>query len=452
VRDLVVALGAAPGSRARLLADGRPVGLDVELADAGIVDGATIQSATSERGGPPASAPPLELAVVGGLDAGRRYALASERTVVGRDIDDGVALRHASVSREHAAFTVHASGAVTATDLGSRNGTWRRGQALRGDVAVDPHDVLRLGAVQVVARSARREDRARRATTLAGLAAVVPFNRPPRPAPPGARAPLDVPEPPKPAAARGPFSIVAVLAPLLMAAVMVKVLGNPAFALFALLSPVMLLGSAVEQRRQRKRSTRREAGRYASDLARFASTFDAAIADELDHRRRALPDLAEVARRATLPSVQLWQRRTRHDDWLQLRAGIGDIVWRPPLTERSGARPTELDALLVDRSVLVDAPVDVDLSAGGIVGLVGGRDASLAVARALVVQAAVHHGPADLTIAVLVAAEAHAAWDWAKWLRWPTAGGGPRRCVSDRRGRARARRRLCGAHRAGRHR
>ena len=58
----------------------------------------------------------------------------------------------------------------------------------------------------------------------------------------------------------------------------------------------------------------------------------------------------------------------------------------------------------------------VELSEGGVVGIVGDRAAALAAARSLVCQAAVHHGPADLTIGVFVDEGREPDWEWAKWL------------------------------------
>lgn len=50
------------------------------------------------------------------------------------------------------------------------------------------------------------------------------------------------------------------------------------------------------------------------------------------------------------------------------------------------------------------------------VGLVGDRDAALALARALLLQAAVHHDPADLQVIVCTDRVGVEVWDWAKWL------------------------------------
>ena len=70
----------------------------------------------------------------------------------------------------------------------------------------------------------------------------------------------------------------------------------------------------------------------------------------------------------------------------------------------------------VDAAQLLAAPVEVDLSHGGVVGIAGDRTAALATARGLLCQAAVHHGPADLTIGVFVDPGREPEWDWCKWL------------------------------------
>ena len=129
-------------------------------------------------------------------------------------------------------------------------------------------------------------------------------------------------------------------------------------------------------------------------------------------REEQLTDPAEVFRRAGLPSVKLWQRRPADDDFLRLRAGIGRTPWSPAVPAGREAPPPEVTALLDQHGALSRSPVEVDLSAGGVVGIVGERSMALALARSLVAQAAVHHGPADLGIAVFGGDE----WDWVKWL------------------------------------
>jgi hypothetical protein len=51
--------------------------------------------------------------------------------------------------------------------------------------------------------------------------------------------------------------------------------------------------------------------------------------------------------------------------------------------------------------VLPKVPVIVDIAVGGVIGLEGDRGAALSAARALLCQAVVGSGPADLTVAAV---------------------------------------------------
>ena len=68
--------------------------------------------------------------------------------------------------------------------------------------------------------------------------------------------------------------------------------------------------------------------------------------------------------------------------------------------------------MLDEHALVPRSPVEVDLSSRGVVGIVGDRTMALALGRSLVCQAAVHHGPADLSVAVFGGDD----WDWTKWL------------------------------------
>ncbi|MDQ3106204.1 MAG: FtsK/SpoIIIE domain-containing protein, partial [Actinomycetota bacterium] len=111
----------------------------------------------------------------------------------------------------------------------------------------------------------------------------------------------------------------------------------------------------------------------------------------------------------------LWERRPGHGDVLQLRLGTGAVPWHPPLHDTSRRAAGAADAL-ASRVTLHEAPLDVDLGPGRVLGIVGEREAVEALLRSLVVQAATLHGPADLRIAVLTGADRASGWSFAKWL------------------------------------
>ena len=244
------------------------------------------------------------------------------------------------------------------------------------------------------------------------------------------------------------------LAPLLMAGVMVVVLGNPVFAIFALLSPVLAVGGHIESKRRAKKGRRRDAVRWAADLAQLRVALADAAGAEVVRRRALNPDPAEVRppRRAaehaalgtTAPARRLAPAPSRNR-----RRAVGRRRWpgsnRPPVTPTSSPPRPRSPCCLGVRS-----PSSSPTEASS--GSSGARPAALAVARSLLVQATVHHGPADLPVLVACDDGAVADWDWSKWLphvgrpergrppprRRPGAGRRPRRRAPRRRPRARS--------------
>jgi S-DNA-T family DNA segregation ATPase FtsK/SpoIIIE len=246
-------------------------------------------------------------------------------------------------------------------------------------------------------------------------AATAPFNRPPRPGRAPAGDPL-VPPNPKDVPPASKFSYITVLAPLVMAAAMVVILRDMRFAMFAMLSPVMAVGMWFEQKRRHARGLKEENERFTAALKEFEHQVRAAAEAETARRHRMIPDPATVVRRPALPATSLWQRRADSDDFLALHAGTGDVPWKPDLDRSAGSRLDEKVKDTLAAARLLAAPVLVDLTDAGVVGIVGPREGALALARSLLTQAAVHVGPADLTVGVFCDAGRADEWEWASWL------------------------------------
>jgi S-DNA-T family DNA segregation ATPase FtsK/SpoIIIE len=437
VGDLVDALrtgenGGGAGATGILL-DGRFCHADLALDEIGLHEGARVSLASAAPAMPAPSTAALELRVVAGLDCGQRNPLSPAGAVVGRDDEDALAMSDVAVSRRHLRVEPSPGGLrATVTDLGSVNGSWVEGRRIKEPTEVSPGTVFEAGDVAFML-AAVSEDRLeidpQRQARAGGL---VPFNRPPRAR---KRGPADALSPPEQVREQTPqkFSLVSAFAPLLLGGVMVILLHNILFALFMLLSPVMVIGSWWESRRQTGSATRSARRAHAEQLTRFTTEVTGRSAEVLTHLRQSLPDPAEIMRRATDPSPRLWERRPEHDDFLHLSAGLGDRIIRPPLDQRR-TPSAEAETVLAKNERIRMAPILVDLQNGGVVGIVGPRVATLAAARSLMCQAAVLHGPADLQIAVLTEPERSAEWDWAKWLphaRDASRGGDARLLAAD---------------------
>jgi S-DNA-T family DNA segregation ATPase FtsK/SpoIIIE len=421
VGDLLDALPDGAAARG-IVVDGRFCHVDLALSEIGLYEGARIHPASGAPELPEPSPTVLELRVVAGFDAGRRLPLTASGIVVGRDPDCDLELGDEGVSRRHLRVQPSPGGLrATVTDLDSVNGTWVEGHRIREAVDVEPGMVFEAGDVGFVIApriAALPVDPVRQAN----LAGTIPFNRPPRSRARAADASLTAPEEPG-EASRPRFSIASAVGPLLLGAVMVVVLKNIIYALFMLLSPVLVVGSWWEQRRHARRTSRGDRRDYEQKLQTFRRDVAERQEEELAHRREAFPDLAEISRRATAPDPRLWERRPDEDDFLSLSAGFGEIPFRPRLAERHTAG-AEAEVVLAEHGWLALAPVSVELAGGGVVGIVGERGQALSLARALLCQAAVLHGPADLTIAVLTEPPGREEWDWVKWLPHARDAGG----------------------------
>lgn len=348
--------------------------------------------------------------------AGAMHPIGTGAVVIGRHQSCDVTLDDPTVSTHHARLERNGDGLVV-RDLGSHNGTWVDGRAVNGEAPVAPGTLLRFGAAHARVLESLPDDRPIAVDPLhRAVGGLVPFNRPPRPAPDAEPPPIKAPEPPRERTGAHPLSVVMVVAPLLMGGVLILIYRDPRFAAFMLLSPVMAIGNWWGSKRRAKKEHRAHSKEFQHALESLNEQLAAAADHERAWREQRLPDPAETVRRARAPSFQLWQRRPDHHDFLRLRAGIGDVPWDPPVAAGREGVSEEVEAVVAPHRLLPRAPVEVDLSGGGVVGLVGERTAALALARSLLCQAAVHHGPADVGV-VILASEDHApAWDWAKWL------------------------------------
>jgi S-DNA-T family DNA segregation ATPase FtsK/SpoIIIE len=185
------------------------------------------------------------------------------------------------------------------------------------------------------------------------------------------------------------------------------------------------------QRKTKLKGERRDYLRYLGQVRKV-------VRHAVDSQRESVlfthPDPERLWALAVPGSAQrLWERRTTHPDFAEVRLGLGEqrlvLTLAPPQTKPvEDLEPLCASALrrfLKAYTTVADTPMAVYLRGFARVSfagpdepgeLRGDAEASRALARALLAQLAAFHAPGDLRVAVCAASDRLAAWDWVKWL------------------------------------
>jgi len=238
----------------------------------------------------------------------------------------------------------------------------------------------------------------------------IDFNRPPRLLPPERTTKFQLPAPPG-EADRRPIPLLMAVVPLLMGVGMAYFLHQIYLLAMAGLTPVMLIGSYLSERKQGRKSHGQRMAEYREHKARIERDAADALETERIARRDECPDPATVLSIASGPRRRLWERRRSNPDYLLLRVGTADLPSAVELTD-----PEQDEHRRQVFWQIPDAPVTVPLAQRGVLGVAGPADTSRAVGRWLVAQLAALHSPNDLQICLLTDSSGKMSWEWVRWL------------------------------------
>ncbi|GHH56492.1 type VII secretion protein EccC [Lentzea cavernae] len=211
---------------------------------------------------------------------------------------------------------------------------------------------------------------------------------------------------------------------------MVMMFVRPGSGVFAYIGGGLMVLSAVGMlvtqmvrnsvtHKQKLNGHRRDYVRY---LAQLRGRVRKALSAQQQAARWTHPD--PHALWSTALGYRLWERRPAHEDFGEVRLGLG--------TQRSSTKLVPPDSKPVDDlepltahalrrflraySTLPDAPIAVYLRGFGQIQFAGEDDAVLGLVRALLAQLATAHAPGDVVIATCVSEERAERWEWLKWL------------------------------------
>jgi DNA segregation ATPase FtsK/SpoIIIE, S-DNA-T family len=349
--------------------------------------------------------------ILSGPETGRIIELERGELTVGRADTCDVVLRDDMASRRHAKVLV--SDIIEVADLGSTNGVLVNEEQITGARRLRNGDRIMIGDTHL---DIHHRDATPGALRSGGNA--VEFNRPPRVREPVVATKLELPTPPEaPGRQRLPM-IAAFVVPLLMGAFYYALTRSVASIAFVAVSPVMMLGSYWESKRNGRADLKERLAIHAEDVRSVCDLADAACRTEERLRHSVAPPVSSMLDAVRSLSPLLWEREPDDDDFLAVRVGLADQPSQVSMTlPHGGAR--DLRAALAELparyATIPSIPVQVDLRAGH-VGVAGMRSQSFGVARALVAQLAVLHSPAELAIAALAGEDGVRDWEWLKWL------------------------------------
>ncbi|MBR7742829.1 type VII secretion protein EccCa [Phycicoccus sp. BSK3Z-2] len=193
--------------------------------------------------------------------------------------------------------------------------------------------------------------------------------------------------------------------------------------MFLVASVGFVLASGVRQRSQHTAQVLAARREYLAYLAEVRAT----IRDAAGRQRAAA--LWDYPDPATLPllaaeGTRVWERTPSDGDFLQVRMGTTaqplclDLVppETAPLAQLDPVAASGLHRLLSTHRVQPGLPASAALRAWPHVEVTGDAAPARALARSVVLSAAMQHAPEDLVVAAVVSREARAEWEWLKWL------------------------------------
>ncbi|WP_348790020.1 FtsK/SpoIIIE domain-containing protein [Leifsonia sp. NPDC080035] len=402
--------------------DGSALILDAgdAAAESGLIAGAEVEPVSEASPGPGQRVKRAvgTVTVLTGLQAGVQFLLVGAETVVGRDRGNRIELHDPEVSRRHAVLR-RVGDALLIEDLASANGT----AIVRADGSEHQQQLIRVTRAEVVAFGPVRVriDVGLPPGAEPRTPGVGRYLQSPRVDRVFAPEPLVLPGPPE-AQEPARFPLIAMVAPLLMGAVLYLTTKSLLSLLFVGLSPLIMVGSWLDNRLTRRKTTRARLQEFEDGLAAAEDELQANLAGERAAREEETPSAAALAALPASGALRLWSRRPEHRAFLELRLGVATLESRKAvqLPERGNIPAEQWQQLtrLHERFRRVPGvPLLERLDRCGSLGIAGERFWADAAARAVLVQLLALHSPADLVLTAFALPEqATGDWSWLKWL------------------------------------
>ncbi|PJJ73267.1 S-DNA-T family DNA segregation ATPase FtsK/SpoIIIE [Diaminobutyricimonas aerilata] len=359
--------------------------------------------------------------VLSGPDAGLEVRLPVGSSTIGRDAGNAVVLSDPLVSKRHARVEITSS-TIDVVDMNSANGILVDGGLVPRLRLPSGQSVL-LGDTRVsivlLASASELDD------GIIERGGALRFNRSPRVEARYLGREYDAPEVPREKEPQ-PFNWIIMVAPVLMGAMMFSFTGNPMSLGFIALAPVMAIGNWFAQRSRVGKKTKIEIERFELQIEDLEEQLQTEVPKERALRLKESPSVAEVYAEAHRLGPMLWTRRPEHWNFLDVRLGLGAMPSRNTIEDNDANRglpafQRRVDELR-DRMRFIDGvPVVENPFLSGALGVCGGAVEAADAVRALLVQYAGLHSPAEVAFAALLSPTVTPEFEWLKWLPHTTS-------------------------------
>lgn len=195
-------------------------------------------------------------------------------------------------------------------------------------------------------------------------------------------------------------------------------------------SIVMVLGSViwpVVGRRIQNRARARKAAIAYDDYTNYLKEVSRDIEDEKKLQREILiennPSVEACIEKIEKEEETLWERSQRHNDFLTVQIGTGDVPLDAELSyQKKGYEScismaaSDMHAVLDQDHFLKDVPVTIPLKGAGVVGITGDRSKEISFAKALLLELTALHNYEDLKIFFIYNEKERKEWEFVKWI------------------------------------
>ncbi|MET8132032.1 FtsK/SpoIIIE domain-containing protein [Streptomyces sp. NPDC005251] len=410
--------GAAGGGAPVAYVDGYPVDPAATIGTSPLREGAVVSLHDPAGCLPGEPTGLVELRVAGGPAAGAVHRLGIGRYDIGSGAASYIRVDDPELPQRALTLSVATDGTCRVAVHGEKAARGEKGEKEGVTLDGEPFEAREddewpLGSQVAVGNTLLQLDRYTppdAALKWSDDGAGLDYNRPPRLHPPERETKFRLPNPVRDYEAR-PLPWLMALTPLVSAIVMVLVFGRWYYMIMALMSPLIMLGNYLMDKKQGRKSHAKQVKEYNEHKARIEKDAQEALLAERLDRRRAVPDPATVLSLGTGPRTRLWERRRTDADHLLLRVGTGQLPSEVVLDD-----PEQDDHKRQVTWTIEDAPVALPLGERGVIGIAGPGDSAQALGRWAVAQTAVLHSPLDVQFYVLTENSGQDSWDWVRWL------------------------------------